>query len=68
MRDRKTYSAEVTENLPGTNYRVRMDDGKELIAHLSGRMYLNKINVTIGDKVEIVLAPDGSIGRITRRL
>lgn len=57
----------VTEALPNTLFKVRLDDGKEILAHLSGKMRMNFIRVLVGDRVEIELAADGNRGRIVRR-
>ncbi len=58
----------ITEALPDTNFRVRLDDGKEVLAYLAGKMRINYIKVMIGDKVSLELSPDGKRGRIVRRL
>ena len=58
----------VVEALPDTNFRVKLDDGKEVLAYLAGRLRMNYIKVMIGDKVTLELSPDGLRGRITRRL
>jgi translation initiation factor IF-1 len=58
----------VTEALPSTLFRVQMEDEKEILAYLSGKMRMNRIKVLIGDKVEIVLDPYGGKGRIVKRL
>ena len=58
----------VTESLPSTLFRVKMEDEKEILAYLSGKMRLHRIKVLIGDKVEIVLDPYGGKGRIIKRL
>lgn len=58
----------VTEALPNTLFKVKLGDGKEILAHLSGKMRMNFIRVLVGDRVEIELAVDGNRGRIVRRL
>lgn len=59
----------VTENLPNTHFRVRLDAGQEIIAHLSGKMRIHRIRVLPGDKVKVVMSPyDLTKGRITLRL
>jgi translation initiation factor IF-1 len=66
----------VTEALPSTLFRVQIenktDDGieekKEILAYLGGKMRLHRIKVLIGDAVEIVLDPYGGKGRIVKRL
>ncbi len=58
----------ITEALPSTLFRVKMEDDSEILAYLSGKMRMNRIKVLIGDKVEIVLDPYGGKGRIVKRL
>jgi translation initiation factor IF-1 len=60
----------VTESLPDLRYRVKLEDGKEVMGYLSGKMKINRINVYVGDKVEIILDPYGgaATNRIVRRL
>ena len=58
----------IIEAFPDTNFRVQLEDGRETLAYLSGKMRLNYIKVMIGDKVTVELSPDGSRGRIVRRL
>lgn len=58
----------VIEVLPDTKFRVQLEDGKEVLAYLAGKMRLNYIKVMIGDKVTLELSPDGDKGRIIRRL
>jgi translation initiation factor IF-1 len=62
----------VTEALPSTLFRVRMEDKtegeKEILAYLGGKMRMHRIKVLIGDSVEMVLDPYGGKGRIIKRL
>ena len=58
----------VTEALPSTLFRVKLDDNSEILAYLSGKMRIHRIKVLIGDSVEIVLDPYGGKGRIIKRL
>lgn len=60
-------SGTVIEALPDTKFRVQLEDGREILAYLAGKMRLNYIKVMIGDKVELELSPDGDKGRITFR-
>ncbi|OGZ35388.1 MAG: translation initiation factor IF-1 [Candidatus Portnoybacteria bacterium RIFCSPLOWO2_01_FULL_43_11] len=58
----------VVETLPNTTFKVRLDDGREILAHLSGRMRLNFIRILIGDRVILELSPyDQTKGRIVYR-
>ncbi len=58
----------VVETLPGTKFRVRIDENHELLAHISGRMRMNYIRILPGDKVIVEVSPyDLTKGRIVRR-
>ena len=58
----------VTEVLPGTKFKVEIDDGHILLAHISGRMRMNYIKILPGDKVIVEMSPyDLTKGRIVRR-
>lgn len=57
----------MTETLPDTKFRVKLDEGQEILAYLSGKMRLHYIKVMIGDRVTIELSPDGTKGRIIYR-
>lgn len=60
---------EVTESLSNAMFRVKMENGHEIISHLSGKMRMNYIKIIPGDIVELELSPyDLTKGRITRRL
>lgn len=58
----------VTEALPNTTFKVKLEDGASILAHLSGKMRLNFIRVLVGDRVEVELSTDKTRGRIIRRL
>ncbi len=61
-------SGQVIEALPSANFKVKMEDGSELLAHLSGRMRLNHIRVLVGDRVVVEMTPyDDRRGRIVLR-
>jgi translation initiation factor IF-1 len=58
----------VTETLPNTTFRVQLDNGHVVTAHISGKMRKNYIRILTGDRVKIELTPyDLSKGRITFR-
>jgi translation initiation factor IF-1 len=58
----------VTEVLPNTNFRVQLENGHEVLAHISGRMRKNYIRILEGDRVTVELSPyDLRRGRITYR-
>lgn len=58
----------VEEALPGLSFRVRLEDGKIILAHLAGKLRLHHIRVLPGDRVAMEMSPDGARGRIVRRL
>ena len=58
----------VTETLPNTTFRVELDNGHVVMAHISGKMRMNYIRILPGDKVTVELSPyDLTRGRITYR-
>jgi len=58
----------VIEKLPNTQFRVKIEDGREILAHLGGKMRLYHIRVMPGDEVKLQLSPYDNKGRITFRL
>ena len=59
----------VVEALPNTQFRVELENGHIIIAHMSGKMRKNYIRLVPGDKVEVELTPyDLTKGRISFRL
>jgi translation initiation factor IF-1 len=59
---------EVIELLPATSFKVRLENGHEILAHLSGKMRLHKIRILPGDQVKVEISPyDLSKGRIIFR-
>ncbi len=58
----------VLEVIPGGNFFVQLENGHKIEAHVSGKMRLNNIRISPGDKVMIELSPyDLTRGRITYR-
>ena len=58
----------VIEALPGTQFRVELDNGHEILAYLSGKMRKYYIRILLGDRVRVELSPyDLERGRITYR-
>ena len=58
----------IQEPLPAGMFRVQLESGQQIIAHLSGKMRLHKIRLSIGDKVKVEMTPyDLTKGRITFR-
>ncbi len=59
----------IIETLPGTQFRVELENGHRIIAHVAGKMRKHFIRIVPGDKVTVELTPyDLSKGRISRRL
>jgi translation initiation factor IF-1 len=58
----------IIEALPGTQFKVRLDNGHEILAYLSGKMRKYYIRILLGDRVKVEVSPyDLSRGRITFR-
>jgi translation initiation factor IF-1 len=58
----------VVETLPNAMFRVELDNGHRILAHISGKMRMHFIKILPGDKVTVELSPyDLSRGRITYR-
>ncbi|TAL16274.1 translation initiation factor IF-1 [bacterium] len=58
----------VIEPLPNAMFRVELDNGHKILAHISGKMRMNFIKILPGDKVTVEISPyDLSRGRITYR-
>ena len=59
---------EVIELLPAASFKVKLQNDLEILAHLSGRMRMNRIRLLPGDKVKVQITPyDLTKGRITYR-
>lgn len=62
------FEGEVIDTLPNTLFKVRLDNGHEIIAHISGKMRKHYIRILTGDKVKVEMTPyDLTKGRITYR-
>ena len=58
----------VSEALPNTLFKVKLENGHEILAHISGKLRMNYIKILPGDKVKVELSPDDlTKGRITWR-
>lgn len=59
---------EIVEALPNATFRVKLENGHRVLAHVSGKMRMHFIRILPGDKVKLGLSPyDLSRGRITFR-
>jgi translation initiation factor IF-1 len=66
--DHIEMEGKVIETLPNTMFRVQLDNGHIVIAHISGKMRKNYIRILTGDRVKVELTPyDLSKARITFR-
>ena len=66
--DQIELEGEVIDTLPNTTFRVRLENGHVVIAHISGKMRKNYIRILTGDKVRVEMTPyDLTKGRITYR-
>ena len=60
---------EVTELMPAATFKVLLENGHEIFAHLSGKMRMYRIRILPGDKVRLQMSPyDLTKGRITYRM
>jgi translation initiation factor IF-1 len=66
--EQSEMEGEVIDTLPNTTFRVQLENGHVVTAHISGKMRKNYIRILTGDKVRVELTPyDLSKGRITYR-
>lgn len=69
MSDERKVDGRVEEALPGTTFRVVLEDGTTILAYLAGKMRLHHIKILPGDRVTVEIGPyDDARGRIVRRL
>lgn len=67
--DRPGLAGTVVEQLPSALYRVRLDQGAAVTAHIADRIDRNFVRVLVGDRVRVELSPvDSGRGRITGKL
>jgi len=66
--DHIEFDGEVIDTLPNTMFRVKLENGHTIIAHISGKMRKHYIRILTGDKVKVEMTPyDLTKGRITFR-
>jgi translation initiation factor IF-1 len=67
--DSITVTGTVTEVLPGTMFRVKLDNGHDVLAHVSGKMRRHFVRLVAGDRVSMEMSPyDLAKARIVYRL
>ncbi|MFZ9197065.1 MAG: translation initiation factor IF-1 [Bacilli bacterium] len=63
-----SLEATVLETLPNTSFKVKLENGSVILAHVSGKIRMNYIRILPGDKVTVEMSPyDLTRGRITYR-
>ena len=66
--DQIEMEGEVVDTLPNTMFRVKLENGHIVTAHISGKMRKHYIRILTGDKVKVEMTPyDLTVGRITFR-
>jgi len=61
-------SGTILEALPSANFKVKLDDEREVLCHLAGRLRMYRIKILPGDRVTVEISPyDESRGRIVYR-
>lgn len=68
MKQEAEATGTVIELLPNTLFRVTLEEEKEVLAYLAGKMKINRIKILVGDKVSLVLDKYGGKARIVKRL
>ena len=61
--------AVITEQLPSGLYRVKLDEGPSVTAHIAGRLDRNFVRLLVGDRVRVEISPvDAGRGRIVEKI
>ena len=61
-------SGTILETLPSTHFKVKLDEGREIMAHLAGKLRMFRIKILPGDRVQVEMSPyDETKGRIVYR-
>ena len=66
MKNKDAVVGRVEENLSAGLFRVKLADDREVICYVAGKLRKNKINIFVGDRVEVILDPAG--GKATNRI
>jgi len=68
-KDRIKENGQVIETLPSLLFKVRLENDREILAHLAGKLRIHRIKVLLGDRVLVEMSPyDENRGRIVYRL
>jgi len=65
---RSELTGSVTEQLPSGLYRVKLDGGRQVTAHIADRIGRNFVRILVGDRVRVEVAKDVTRGRIVEKL
>ncbi len=66
--DKIQLEAEVVDSLPNATFKVQLENGHEVLAHLAGKMRMHYIKIVPGDRVTVEISPyDLTRGRIVYR-
>lgn len=66
--DKLQVEGEVIDTLPNAMFKIRLDNGHEVLGHLAGKMRMHYIRIVPGDRVSVEISPyDLTKGRITYR-
>ena len=57
--EKEKFIGTIVEALPDTNFRVKLEDGREVLAYLAGKMRMNYIKAMMGDTVSLELEKEG---------
>lgn len=64
-----TFTGVVQESLPGATFKIKLEDGREILGHLAGKLRIHHIKILPGDRVTVEIGEyDDTRGRIIRRL
>lgn len=62
------FEGDIVDVMPNATFKVKIETGHTILAHISGKMRKNQIRILMGDKVSVEMSPyDLTRGRITRR-
>lgn len=63
------FEGDIVDVMPNATFKVKVETGHTILAHISGKMRQNQIRILMGDKVSVEMSPyDLTRGRITRRM
>jgi len=67
--DASIFTGVVQEALPGATFKIKLEDGRDILGHLAGKLRIHHIKILPGDRVTVEIGEyDDTRGRIVRRL